>query len=69
MDNKRLIEILRKEKGDRSWIYKEAAVQLERLMEAIEYGGFDLSPCSKCFRPIVTIPDGISICKNCVEKN
>lgn len=35
------------------------------LRSAIEDGGFDLSPCGNCGTPVVCIPDGLPMCKDC----
>lgn len=37
------------------------------LLNAIEDGGYDLSVCMICNTPVVCIPDGLPICKKCVE--
>jgi hypothetical protein len=39
------------------------------LSEAIDAGGFDLSLCSACGRPVVCIPDGLPMCRECAKDN
>lgn len=38
------------------------------LTGALKDGGYDLSPCGCCGKPVVCIPDGLPMCKGCAEK-
>lgn len=38
------------------------------LTAAIERSGFDVSPCRNCGEPVVCIPDGLAMCRECAEK-
>lgn len=44
------------------------ARQVELLTQAIELGGFDLSPCGLCGDVVVCIPDGLPMCEPCAAK-
>lgn len=49
----------------------EPGAALEAYMElwvAIERSGFDVSPCRNCGEPVICIPDGLAMCKDCAEK-
>ena len=45
------------------------AVRCSILMEAIERGGWDISPCGDCGRPVVCIPDGLPMCEACAKES
>lgn len=36
--------------------------------EAIDRGGWDMSPCMGCSLPVVCIPDGLPMCESCAEE-
>lgn len=38
-------------------------------VQAIEDGGYDLSPCGVCGKPVVCIPDGLPMCGGCARKD
>ena len=38
------------------------------LTAAIERSGFDVSPCMICQEPVICIPDGLAMCRDCAEK-
>ena len=40
----------------------------EKLRAMIFDGGFDISPCRLCGKPIVCIPDGLPACESCSLK-
>lgn len=42
--------------------------QAEAIMSAIFDGGFDISPCRLCGKPIVCIPYGVPVCNYCSSK-
>ncbi len=45
---------------------KAPAFSAPELWQAIVRGGFDLSPCQTCGKPVVCLPDGMSnICEGC----
>ena len=44
------------------------AIGVTLLLAAIERSGFDVSPCRNCGEPVVCIPDGLAMCKDCAEK-
>lgn len=44
------------------------AATLRALCDAVESGGFDLSPCGACGRPVVCIPDGLPMCDRCARE-
>jgi hypothetical protein len=39
-----------------------------RLTELLDRSGMDISPCRKCGFPVISIPDGLALCKDCAEK-
>jgi len=45
-----------------------AAGLSDLLQDAIERGGYDLSPCGSCGNPVVCIPDGLPLCEACAER-
>lgn len=42
-----------------------AAGLSDLLQDAIDRGGYDLSPCGSCGNPVVCIPDGLPLCESC----
>ena len=38
------------------------------LTAAIERSGYDVSPCLICQEPVICIPDGLAMCRECAEK-
>ena len=38
------------------------------LSDAIDRGGYDVSPCLICQELVVCIPDGLAMCRQCAEK-
>jgi len=40
----------------------------KRLTELLDRSGLDISPCRKCGVPVICIPDGLALCKDCAEK-
>ena len=38
------------------------------LSDAIDRGGYDVSPCLICQELTVCIPGGLAICRHCAEK-
>jgi len=40
----------------------------KRLDTLLTRSGMDLSPCRKCGAPVISIPDGLVLCKQCAEK-
>lgn len=46
-----------------------AAGLSDLLQDAIERGGYDLSPCGSCGNPVVCIPDGLPLCEACAERD
>jgi len=39
------------------------------LHDAIDRGGYDMSPCGSCSNPVVCIPDGLPLCEACAERD
>lgn len=39
-----------------------------RLSDAIDAGGWDLSPCGCCGTAVVCLPDGLPMCEECARK-
>ena len=39
-----------------------------RLSELLDRSGMDISPCRKCGIAVISIPDGLTLCKECAEK-
>ena len=39
-----------------------------RLSELLDRSGMDISPCRKCGIAVISIPDGLALCKRCAEK-
>jgi hypothetical protein len=62
-------EEYRKE-AQREWMKKlEFKEDLELLNEAVQNAGFDVSPCTSCGCPVICIPDGLALCRDCAEKD
>ena len=40
----------------------------KRLAELLDRSGMDISPCRKCGIAVISIPDGLALCKDCAEK-
>ena len=41
----------------------------QEMWEAIERSGMDLTLCANCYKPVVTIPDGLACwCESCADK-
>lgn len=45
-----------------------AALTTKELLAAIADGGYDLSQCMMCRRPVVGLPDGMPMCRFCAER-
>lgn len=43
--------------------------EITALLKAMEAGGMDVAPCKSCGQPVVCIPDGLALCRACVEKD
>ena len=41
---------------------------IEFFFDVIIRSGMDLSPCKSCGQLVICIPDGLALCKDCVEK-
>jgi hypothetical protein len=39
-----------------------------RLDALLDRSGMDISPCRKCGIAVISIPDGLALCKDCAEK-
>ena len=42
--------------------------QIAILTNAIKNAGMDLCPCRLCGHPVICIPDGLPLCKDCAER-
>jgi hypothetical protein len=42
--------------------------QIATLTNAIKNAGMDLCPCRLCGHLVICIPDGLPICKDCLER-
>ena len=55
-----IIDYIQKEKNDRNLWWKLTAVDqriiFDDLLNAFERSPYDISPCTKCERPVVTVP-------------
>jgi hypothetical protein len=40
----------------------------DRLDALLDKSGMDISPCRKCGIAVISIPDGLALCKQCAEK-
>jgi hypothetical protein len=40
----------------------------DRLDALLDRSGMDISPCHKCGIAVISIPDGLTLCKPCAEK-
>jgi type II secretory pathway component PulJ len=51
---------------------RQSIEELQRMIaflnRAIRRSGMDLSPCRKCGKTVISIPDGLALCKDCAEK-
>ena len=45
-----------------------ASMLFDLLHDAIDRGGYDVSPCGSCGDPVVCIPDGLPLCESCALK-
>lgn len=43
--------------------------QAAEVIQAIDRGGMDISPCLECGLPVVCIPDGMPLCEACATKD
>jgi hypothetical protein len=41
---------------------------MDRLTELLDRSGMDISPCRKCGIAVISIPDGLALCKDCAER-
>lgn len=41
---------------------------MHQLTELLDRSGMDLSPCRQCGIAVISIPDGLALCKDCAEK-
>jgi hypothetical protein len=39
------------------------------LSDAIDAGGWDMSPCGNCGTPVVCLPDGLPQCESCAMRD
>jgi hypothetical protein len=39
-----------------------------RLADLLDRSGMDLCCCRKCGKTVISIPDGLALCKDCAEK-
>jgi hypothetical protein len=63
------LEKVRKKVGDRTVAAFEVLTEHHRaLNEAIDRGGYDVSPCMDCGELVVCIPDGLPMCRLCAER-
>jgi ferredoxin-thioredoxin reductase catalytic subunit len=63
------LEKVRKKVGDRTVAALEVLTEHHRaLTKAIERSGFDICPCKVCGSTTVCIPDGLAVCKPCLQK-
>jgi len=46
-----------------SWAFEAA-----EMIDAIERGGWDISPCGVCNLDVVCLPDGLPMCESCAKK-
>ena len=44
--------------------HHDEAVWIKR---ALANSPYDISPCLQCYRPVVTLPDGVTLCDRCAE--
>ena len=42
--------------------------QIRYLQDAINRGGWDISPCKVCNENVVCLPDGLPLCEECAGK-
>jgi hypothetical protein len=40
----------------------------KRFAELLDRSGMDLCCCRKCGKTVISIPDGLALCKDCAEK-
>ena len=40
----------------------------DRLDALLDRSGMDISPCRRCGIAVISIPDGLALCKDCAEK-
>jgi len=52
----------------RSVIVDQEVMHQRRLDELLNRSGMDISPCRKCGIAVISIPDGLALCKDCAEK-
>jgi hypothetical protein len=52
----------------RSNIIDQEVKHQTRLTELLDRSGMDISPCRKCGIAVISIPDGLALCKPCAEK-
>jgi hypothetical protein len=52
----------------RGVIVDQEIIHQTRLTELLDRSGMDLSPCKSCGELVICIPDGLALCKDCVEK-
>lgn len=52
----------------KTWNKRAATERETAFKNAIEHGGYDISPCKDCGTPIACIPDGLPMCRRCAEK-
>jgi hypothetical protein len=48
--------------------YNQAVGHLAALNAILARSGMDLCPCRVCDEPVICIPDGLALCKDCAEK-
>lgn len=52
----------------RGVIVDQEVMHQSRLSDLVNRSGMDISPCHKCGVPVISIPDGLALCKDCAEK-
>ena len=52
----------------RGVIVDQEVMHQARLSDLVNRSGLDISPCRKCGVPVISIPDGLALCKDCAEK-
>ena len=52
----------------RSVIVDQEVGHQRRLAELLDRSGMDISPCRRCGIAVISIPDGLALCKDCAEK-
>lgn len=69
LEKKTLNSLFGKTSIDNKFAFKIAKLLREyaAITDAIKDGGYDLSPCGQCCKPVVCLPDGLPCCEKCAE--